>query len=64
MYLLRKSFGFSRTEFKPLVALALDGCIYFDPDDLVPYKEAMLTRDLGEEPGSNVYCSTDEGSRN
>jgi hypothetical protein len=35
--------------------------VKFDPDDLAPYTSDMLTHDLGEERGSNVYRSTDEG---
>ena len=35
--------------------------VKFDPDDLAPYTLDMLTHDLGEERGSNVYRSTDEG---
>ncbi|MFT4692851.1 MAG: hypothetical protein ACI9OD_005091 [Limisphaerales bacterium] len=36
--------------------------VSFDPDDLAPYTVEMLTHDLGEERGSNVYRSTDEGA--
>jgi hypothetical protein len=36
--------------------------VHFDPDDLAPYTVKMLTHDLGEERGSNVYRSTDEGA--
>ena len=36
--------------------------VKFDPDDLAPYTAEMLTHDLGEERGSNVYRSTDEGA--
>ena len=35
--------------------------VRFDPDDLAPYTIDMLTHDLGEERGSNVYRSRDEG---
>jgi hypothetical protein len=35
--------------------------VKFDPDDLAPYTIDMLTHDLGEERGSNVYRSTDQG---
>ena len=35
--------------------------VKFDPDELAPYTVDMLTHDLGEERGSNVYRSTDEG---
>jgi hypothetical protein len=36
--------------------------VQFDPDDLAPYTAEMLTHDLGEERGTNVYRSTDEGA--
>lgn len=63
MFLLRKSFGFSRPRFKRLRPLRwMDVSIHFDPDDVAPCIEAMLTHDLGEQRGSNVYCSTDEDS--
>ena len=35
--------------------------VKFDPEDLAPYTIDMLTHDLGEERGSNVYRSTDQG---
>lgn len=35
--------------------------VKFDPDELAPYTIDMLTHDLGEERGSNVYRSTDAG---
>lgn len=35
--------------------------VKFDPDDLAPYTVEMLIHDLGEERGSNVYRSTDQG---
>ena len=35
--------------------------VKFDPEDLEPYTAEMLTHDLGEERGSNVYRSTDQG---
>jgi len=35
--------------------------VKFDPQELAPYTIDMLTHDLGEERGSNVYRSTDEG---
>ena len=35
--------------------------VRFAPDDLAPYTVDMLTHDLGEERGSNVYRSRDEG---
>ena len=36
--------------------------VSFDPDELAPYTVEMLTHDLGEERGSNVFRSTDEGA--
>jgi hypothetical protein len=36
--------------------------VQFDPDDFAPYTAEMLTHDLGEERGTNVYRSTDEGA--
>ncbi len=35
--------------------------VKFDADELAPYTTEMLTHDLGEERGSNVYRSTDQG---
>lgn len=35
--------------------------VKFDPKDLAPYTTEMLTHDLGEERGSNVYRSRDQG---
>ncbi len=35
--------------------------VKFDPDDLAPYTTNMLTHNLGEERGSNVYRSRDNG---
>ena len=35
--------------------------VKFDPDELAPYTIDMLTHDLGDERGSNVYRSTNEG---
>jgi len=35
--------------------------VKFDAQELAPYTTAMLTHDLGEERGSNVYRSTDQG---
>lgn len=35
--------------------------VKFDPNDLAPYTIKMLTHDLGEERGSNVYRSRDRG---
>ena len=35
--------------------------IRLDGDDLAPYTKQMLEHDLGEERGSNVYRSTDQG---
>lgn len=35
--------------------------VRFDPDELAPYTIDMLTHDLGEERGSNVYRSRDAG---
>jgi len=35
--------------------------ISFDENEIAPYTNATLARDLGEERGSNVYQSTDQG---
>jgi len=35
--------------------------VKFDAEKLAPYTTAMLTHDLGEERGSNVYRSADQG---
>lgn len=35
--------------------------VRFDAEELAPYTIDMLTHDLGEERGSNVYRSTDQG---
>ncbi|MEQ8787733.1 MAG: sialidase family protein [Pirellulaceae bacterium] len=35
--------------------------VSFEPDQLAPYTLDMLTHDLGEERGSNVYRSRDQG---
>lgn len=35
--------------------------VKFDPQELAPYTVDMLTHDLGDERGSNVYRSADEG---
>ena len=35
--------------------------IKFDPEELAPYTNEMLAHDLGEERGSNVYRSPDQG---
>lgn len=35
--------------------------IRFDPEELAPYTNEGLAHDLGEERGSNVYRSTDQG---
>lgn len=35
--------------------------VRFDPEELAPYTINMLTHDLGEERGSNVYRSRDDG---
>ncbi len=35
--------------------------VKFDPEELKPYTNEMLIHDLGEERGSNVYRSTDQG---
>ena len=37
--------------------------VKFDPEDLAPYTVEMLVHDLGEERGSNVHRSADQGRR-
>jgi len=38
-----------------------DPCLWIDPEKLAPYTLDMLIHDLGDERGSNVYRSTDQG---